>query len=67
MAGPYTRSFVAQQHEDVMDKVTAVLTLVGVAKALWPWGKQVAEATVRRLAGEKGIDPEEVFAQVDWN
>ena len=68
-AEAFARGFVhnlEQQQGEIMDKVIVVMTLVGVARALLShWGKQAMEAVIRHLAGQKGVDPEGVFAQVD--
>lgn len=55
-----------QQQIEVADEVAAVGSLVFVAREFWPYGTQVVEFIVRHLAGEKGVDPEEVFARVGW-
>ena len=57
----------ALELKETEEKIAIVMTLVGLARTLWRmWGKQATEACIRQLAGDKGVDPDEVFSKVDW-
>ena len=68
MAGAdgFMPNFMHQQQGQMVDKVTAVMSLVQLARTLWPYGRQAVEHTINFLAGQKGINLEDVYAHMDW-
>lgn len=65
-AGGFAPNFMQQQQGQMVDRVTAVMSLVQLARTLWPYGRQAVEHTINYLAGQKGINLEEVYAQMQW-
>ena len=50
-----------------VDVVAVTMALIATGRAMMPLGRRLVEATLRRLAGEANVDPEEVFSQMDYN
>ena len=65
-AGGFVPKFMVQQQSQMVDKVAALMSLVQLARMLWPHGRKAVEHTINYLAGQKGINPEEVYAHIDW-
>ena len=67
-AEAFVPNFVhAMEQQQNEQKVVVVMVLVGIARTLWRyWGKAAMEATIRVLACEEGVDPQEIFAQVEY-
>ena len=62
----FVRNLERMEQAGQMEIVALMVALVGAARATLPLGRRTAEAALRRIACETDVDPEEIFAQVDW-
>lgn len=46
--------------------MAVVIAIVGIARLLIPYGKALVKVVVNIMVGEKGVDPEDVYAEMDW-